>query len=105
MLSRIDLSDKEERARVTTFIAEERKLKGGDAGVDFENPFKILEKNIGLADDLEKAKKIAEEKARKEAEDKQKEEARKASKSANTTAPSVTDEQRKKAQEFVREKM
>lgn len=62
LLSKVDLADKAERERVSKFMEQERKLKGGNAGTDFEEPFRILEKNIGIVNEEEK-RKAQEEKA------------------------------------------
>lgn len=49
-LGRVDLGDQETRKEIREFVANERKLKGGDAGAEFERPFQIIEANIKLAD-------------------------------------------------------
>lgn len=49
-LSKINLADAKTRADITAFITAERKLKGGNAGPEFENRFSIIEKYFALAE-------------------------------------------------------
>ncbi len=52
-LGNINLGDGNVRAGIAKFIAEERKLKGGNAGTEWERKFQIIENNIGIAEALD----------------------------------------------------
>lgn len=48
-LGKINLGDSVIRSEITEYIVHERKIKGGNAGPEFERRFAILERNLGLA--------------------------------------------------------
>lgn len=48
-LGKINLGDQKIRSEITEYIINERKIKGGNAGPEFERRFAILERNMGLA--------------------------------------------------------